>query len=95
MVSAFVCWTKGVQQHKHGHFISVVPKELVEAVTLEVFKKKKVIVMSFLFSPLQIVHIDLSNSVIPTSALESIISRCRLFECLSLEGLQLSDNIIK
>lgn len=48
-----------------------------------------------LFSPLQIVQLDLSNSIIPTSALESIICRCRVLEYLSLEGLQLSDNIIK
>ncbi|XP_026195909.1 S-phase kinase-associated protein 2 [Anabas testudineus] len=44
--------------------------------------------------PLQIVQLDLSNSIIPTSALESIICRCRVLEYLSLEGLQLSDNII-
>ncbi|XP_030290557.1 S-phase kinase-associated protein 2 isoform X1 [Sparus aurata] len=44
--------------------------------------------------PLQILHLDLSSSIIPTSALESIICRCRLLECLSLEGLQLSDSII-
>ncbi|XP_035524471.1 S-phase kinase-associated protein 2 [Morone saxatilis] len=44
--------------------------------------------------PLQIVEMDLSSSIIPTSALESIICRCRLLEYLSLEGLQLSDTII-
>ncbi|XP_040915635.1 S-phase kinase-associated protein 2 [Toxotes jaculatrix] len=44
--------------------------------------------------PLQIVQMDLSSSIIPTSALESIICRCRLLEYLSLEGLQLSDAII-
>ncbi|KAE8284757.1 S-phase kinase-associated protein 2 [Larimichthys crocea] len=44
--------------------------------------------------PLQIVQMDLSSSIIPTSALESIICRCRLLEHLSLEGLQLSDVII-
>lgn len=38
---------------------------------------------------------DLSNSIVPTSALESIICRCRLLEYLSLEGLQLSDDIIR
>ncbi|XP_067430010.1 S-phase kinase-associated protein 2 [Thunnus thynnus] len=43
---------------------------------------------------LQITELDLSSSIIPTSALESIICRCRLLECLSLEGLQLSDTII-
>ncbi|KAM9338348.1 S-phase kinase-associated protein 2 [Symphorus nematophorus] len=44
--------------------------------------------------PLQIAELDLSSSIIPTSALESIICRCRLLEHLSLEGLQLSDAII-
>ncbi|XP_033502266.1 S-phase kinase-associated protein 2 isoform X1 [Epinephelus lanceolatus] len=44
--------------------------------------------------PLQIALMDLSSSIIPTSALESIIRRCRLLEYLSLEGLQLSDTII-
>ncbi|XP_070706899.1 S-phase kinase-associated protein 2 isoform X2 [Pempheris klunzingeri] len=43
---------------------------------------------------LQIVQLDLSSSIIPTSALESIICHCRLLEYLSLEGLQLSDMII-
>lgn len=38
---------------------------------------------------------DLSSSIIPTLALEDIICRCRLLECLSLEGLQLSDTIIR
>uniref|UniRef100_A0A3Q3G9T6 S-phase kinase-associated protein 2, E3 ubiquitin protein ligase n=1 Tax=Labrus bergylta TaxID=56723 RepID=A0A3Q3G9T6_9LABR len=38
--------------------------------------------------------LDLSSSIIPTSALESIISRCTQLEYLSLEGLQLSDAII-
>ncbi|KAM7393358.1 hypothetical protein PAMA_008154 [Pampus argenteus] len=45
-------------------------------------------------STLQIVQLDLSSSIIPTSALESIICRCGLLEYLSLEGLQLSDTII-
>ncbi|KAK2818771.1 hypothetical protein Q5P01_024332 [Channa striata] len=45
-------------------------------------------------SPLQIVQMDLSSSIIPTSALESIISCCTLLEYLSLEGLQLSDSVI-
>ncbi|CAJ1071055.1 S-phase kinase-associated protein 2 [Xyrichtys novacula] len=44
--------------------------------------------------PLQIVELDLSSSIIPTTALESIICRCSLLEYLSLEGLQLSDTII-
>ncbi|KAM6902348.1 S-phase kinase-associated protein 2 [Xenentodon cancila] len=43
---------------------------------------------------LQIVELDLSSSIIPTSTLENIICCCRLLEYLSLEGLQLSDNII-
>ncbi|XP_053196192.1 S-phase kinase-associated protein 2 [Scomber japonicus] len=43
---------------------------------------------------LQIAELDMSSSIIPTSALESIICRCRLLEYLSLEGLQLSDTII-
>ncbi|XP_026153394.1 S-phase kinase-associated protein 2 isoform X2 [Mastacembelus armatus] len=43
---------------------------------------------------LQVVQMDLSSSIIPTSALESIISHCGLLEHLSLEGLQLSDTII-
>ncbi|XP_040014300.1 S-phase kinase-associated protein 2 isoform X2 [Xiphias gladius] len=44
--------------------------------------------------PLQIVQMDLSSSIIPTSALENIICHCKLLEYLSLEGLQLSDTII-
>ncbi|KAM4528653.1 S-phase kinase-associated protein 2 [Odontesthes bonariensis] len=44
--------------------------------------------------PLQIVDMDLSNSIIPTSALESIMCNCNLLKYLSLEGLQLSDNIL-
>uniref|UniRef100_A0A8D3AFM0 S-phase kinase-associated protein 2 n=1 Tax=Scophthalmus maximus TaxID=52904 RepID=A0A8D3AFM0_SCOMX len=44
--------------------------------------------------PLQIVQLDLSSSIVSTSALESVVGRCRLLERLSLEGLQLSDNII-
>lgn len=43
--------------------------------------------------PLQIVVMDLSSSIIPTSSLESIICHCRQLEYLSLEGLQLSDTI--
>eukprot|EP00066_Takifugu_rubripes_P002916 XP_003965141.1 PREDICTED: S-phase kinase-associated protein 2 isoform X2 [Takifugu rubripes] len=45
-------------------------------------------------SSLQLVQMDMSNSTIPTPALESIIGGCRLLEYLSLEGLQLSDAII-
>ncbi|XP_034403502.1 S-phase kinase-associated protein 2 isoform X2 [Cyclopterus lumpus] len=44
--------------------------------------------------PLQIVVMDLSSSIIPTSSLESIICHCRQLEYLSLEGLQLSDTIL-
>ncbi|XP_068561574.1 S-phase kinase-associated protein 2 isoform X2 [Cebidichthys violaceus] len=44
--------------------------------------------------PLQIVVMDVSSSVIPTSSLESFICHCRQLEYLSLEGLQLSDAII-
>lgn len=44
--------------------------------------------------PLQVVEMDLSSSIIPTLALEDVICRCTLLECLSLEGLQLSDTII-
>ncbi|XP_054613436.1 S-phase kinase-associated protein 2 [Dunckerocampus dactyliophorus] len=43
---------------------------------------------------LQIAEMDLSSSIITTPTLESILSRCHLLECLSLEGLQLSDAII-
>lgn len=50
--------------------------------------------MSFVLSCLQLVQMDLSNSTVPTPALESIISGCRLLEYLSLEGLRLSDAII-
>uniref|UniRef100_A0A3P8SWN3 S-phase kinase-associated protein 2 n=1 Tax=Amphiprion percula TaxID=161767 RepID=A0A3P8SWN3_AMPPE len=49
---------------------------------------------TFVEDPLQIVQMDLSSSIIPTTALESIICHCRLLEYLSLEGLHLSDNII-
>ncbi|XP_053721055.1 S-phase kinase-associated protein 2 isoform X1 [Synchiropus splendidus] len=43
---------------------------------------------------LQLVQLDLSSSTISTVTLESILSRCRQLECLSLEGLKLSDPII-
>ncbi|KAF3702402.1 S-phase kinase-associated protein 2 [Channa argus] len=45
--------------------------------------------------PLQIVQMDLSSSIILTSDLESIIGCCRLLEYLSVEGLRLSDKIIR
>ncbi|XP_047425199.1 S-phase kinase-associated protein 2 isoform X2 [Mugil cephalus] len=44
--------------------------------------------------PLQIVQLDLSSSIIPTSALECIICHCRQLEYLSLESQQISDKII-
>ncbi|XP_028274062.1 S-phase kinase-associated protein 2 [Parambassis ranga] len=43
---------------------------------------------------LQLVQLDLSSSIIPTSALETIICHCTQLEYLSLEGLQISDTII-
>lgn len=46
-------------------------------------------------SALQIAEMDLSSSIITTPALESIICRCNLLQCLSLEGLKLSDGIIR
>lgn len=48
-----------------------------------------------LFSQLQLLQMDLSNSIIPVSALESIICHCGLLEYLSLEGLKLSDTIVR
>ncbi|XP_069370290.1 S-phase kinase-associated protein 2 isoform X2 [Paralichthys olivaceus] len=45
-------------------------------------------------SPLQLVQLDLSSSIIPTSALESVVCQCSTLEYLSLEGLRLSDAII-
>ncbi|CAG5867164.1 unnamed protein product [Menidia menidia] len=45
--------------------------------------------------PLKIVEMDLSNSTLPLSALEDIMDNCKLLQCLSLEGLQLSDNIMR
>uniref|UniRef100_A0A3B3DRI8 S-phase kinase-associated protein 2 n=1 Tax=Oryzias melastigma TaxID=30732 RepID=A0A3B3DRI8_ORYME len=45
--------------------------------------------------PLQLVEMDLSSSIIPVSALESIVCRCLRLERLSLEGLQLSDDIVR
>ncbi|XP_061732773.1 S-phase kinase-associated protein 2 [Nerophis ophidion] len=43
---------------------------------------------------LQLAELDLSSCIVSTSTLESLLSRCHLLECLSLEGLQLSDTII-
>ncbi|XP_013883036.1 S-phase kinase-associated protein 2 [Austrofundulus limnaeus] len=45
-------------------------------------------------SPLQLVELDLSSSIIPTEVLQNILRRCRQLQNLSLEGLQLSDDII-
>ncbi|XP_028318955.1 S-phase kinase-associated protein 2 [Gouania willdenowi] len=45
--------------------------------------------------PLQMVEMDLSSSIIPPSALQSIVSRCRRLQRLSLEGLTLSDAILE
>ncbi|XP_069025064.1 S-phase kinase-associated protein 2 [Embiotoca jacksoni] len=45
-------------------------------------------------SSLQIVQMDLSSSIVSPSALHSVLRHCSLLECLSLEGLQLSDHII-
>ncbi|XP_057675369.1 S-phase kinase-associated protein 2 [Corythoichthys intestinalis] len=44
--------------------------------------------------PLQMTEMDLSGSIISTRTLEGIIRHCNLLECLSLEGLQLSDNVV-
>lgn len=48
-----------------------------------------------LSSPLQLVELDLSSSIIPTGVLQNILRRCRHLQHLSLEGLQLSDDIIR
>ncbi|XP_071378977.1 S-phase kinase-associated protein 2-like [Centroberyx affinis] len=45
-------------------------------------------------SPARVVQMDLSSCTISTSALESVMSRCTLLECLGLEGMQLSDHIV-
>uniref|UniRef100_A0A672IJ64 S-phase kinase-associated protein 2, E3 ubiquitin protein ligase n=1 Tax=Salarias fasciatus TaxID=181472 RepID=A0A672IJ64_SALFA len=44
--------------------------------------------------PLPVTHMDLSSSIIPTPALEGVLRRCTLLQCVSLEGLQLSDSIM-
>lgn len=54
--------------------------------------------LSFLpsvFSSFRVQHMDLSNSVIDVSTLHGILSRCSKLQNLSLEGLQLSDPIVK
>ncbi|XP_061655351.1 S-phase kinase-associated protein 2 [Phyllopteryx taeniolatus] len=43
---------------------------------------------------LKIAEIDLSSSIVAAPTLEGIIDQCNLLECASLEGLQLSDNIV-
>ncbi|XP_029921098.1 S-phase kinase-associated protein 2 isoform X2 [Myripristis murdjan] len=45
-------------------------------------------------SAVRVVQMDLSSCTITPSTLENIVCRCRMLECLSLEGLQLSDHII-
>ncbi|XP_066472953.1 S-phase kinase-associated protein 2 [Tiliqua scincoides] len=45
--------------------------------------------------PLQVQHMDLSNCTVKAEDLHSILSRCQSLENLSLEGLQLSDDIIR
>lgn len=47
------------------------------------------------FSPFRVQHMDLSNSVIEVSTLHGILSQCSKLQNLSLEGLQLSDPIVK
>uniref|UniRef100_A0A6J0TWD1 S-phase kinase-associated protein 2 n=1 Tax=Pogona vitticeps TaxID=103695 RepID=A0A6J0TWD1_9SAUR len=45
--------------------------------------------------PLRVQHMDLSNCTIKVADLQSILSRCQSLQNLSLEGLILSDDIIK
>uniref|UniRef100_A0A8C9HTX0 S-phase kinase associated protein 2 n=1 Tax=Piliocolobus tephrosceles TaxID=591936 RepID=A0A8C9HTX0_9PRIM len=47
------------------------------------------------FSPFRVQHMDLSNSVIEVSTLQGILSQCSKLQNLSLEGLRLSDPIVK
>lgn len=47
------------------------------------------------FSPFRVQHMDLSNSVIDVSTLHGLLSHCSKLQNLSLEGLQLSDPIVK
>lgn len=46
-------------------------------------------------SPFRIQHMDLSHSVMDVSTLHGILSLCSKLQNLSLEGLQLSDPIVK
>lgn len=45
--------------------------------------------------PLRVQHMDLSNCTVSVADLQSILCRCERLENLSLEGLVLSDDIIK
>ncbi|NWS72091.1 SKP2 protein, partial [Crotophaga sulcirostris] len=45
--------------------------------------------------PLKVQHMDLSNCAVSVADLESILCRCERLQNLSLEGLVLSDDIIK
>ncbi|XP_059948790.1 S-phase kinase-associated protein 2 isoform X2 [Mesoplodon densirostris] len=47
------------------------------------------------FSPFRVQHVDLSNSVIDVSTLHGLLSHCSKLQNLSLEGLRLSDPIVK
>lgn len=51
--------------------------------------------LSSIFSAFRVQHMDLSNSVINVSNLHGILSECSKLQNLSLEGLQLSDPIVK
>ncbi|XP_042660536.1 S-phase kinase-associated protein 2 isoform X2 [Tyto alba] len=45
--------------------------------------------------PLKVQHMDLSNCIVSTADLQNILCLCQRLKNLSLEGLVLSDNIIK
>ncbi|XP_010893994.1 S-phase kinase-associated protein 2 [Esox lucius] len=45
--------------------------------------------------PLRVQHMDLSSCIVATPVIEDILSRCRLLENISLEGLELSDRILQ
>lgn len=51
--------------------------------------------LSFFLSLLKIQHLDLSNCTVSVADLHSILCLCEKLLNLSLEGLVLSDNIIK
>ncbi|XP_010189454.1 PREDICTED: S-phase kinase-associated protein 2, partial [Mesitornis unicolor] len=46
-------------------------------------------------TPLRVQHMDLSNCTVSVADLQSILSRCERLQNLSLEGLVLSDDIIR